>query len=158
MLPWIIPYRRIRGECEISLLKGRSTFSGGIFKALQRIARKTNVSLTVDQAFDVFVRQKDIRKNNNIENLSADLARRWVPQTASVTISGDGIKKSLWSIPNPYLFRPALPGHIIDNAASIHQEEVIVQLYKGDGAAVRGLRNQIPGQNRYIFQSFYKGK
>lgn len=154
------PITAIQGECEISLLKERSTEE--YVEALQRIAGESKrLSNLIRHLMFLSRQEEDIRKNNVEKIYLADLLQEMSSAVPRLRLQypEEGVKSAVVDA-NPYLFKIALQ-NIIDNACKYSQEEVIVRLYKeGErwGIAVGDSGIGIPKDEiEHIFQSFYRG-
>ena len=154
------PITAIQGECEISLLKERSTDE--YIEALRRIAGESKrLSNLIRHLLFLSRQEEDIRKNNVEEIRLADLLEEAGAANPRIRLQypEDAARYAVVSA-SPYLFKIALQ-NVIDNACKYSQGEVLIRLYKEDerwGIAVKDSGIGIPADEmELIFQSFYRG-
>ena len=154
------PITAIQGECEISLLKERSTDE--YIEALRRIAGESKrLSNLIRHLLFLSRQEEDIRKNNVEEIRLADLLEEAGAANSRIRLQypEDAARYAVVSA-SPYLFKIALQ-NVIDNACKYSQGEVLIRLYKEEerwGIAVKDSGIGIPADEmELIFQSFYRG-
>ena len=153
------PITAIQGECEISLLKERST--GEYVEALQRISSESKRLSNLIRHLLFLSRQDEELLKTNIEEISLqdmltdltadnDRIRLHTPESgAPATIQA-----------NSYLLKIALK-NIIDNACKYSEKEVDIILSRINRQVVIEIEDRgigIPQEEiEHIFQSFYRG-
>ena len=130
------PITAIQGECEISLLKERSTDE--YIEALRRIAGESKrLSNLIRHLLFLSRQEEDIRKNNVEEIRLADLLEEAGAANPRIRLQypEDAARYAVVSA-SPYLFKIALQ-NVIDNACKYSQGEVLIRLYKEDEMCIR---------------------
>lgn len=153
------PITAIQGECEISLLKERST--GEYMEALQRISSESKRLSNLIRHLLFLSRQDEELLKNNIEEISLQ------DMLADLTVGNDRIRLHTQEsgVPatvqaNSYLLKIALK-NIIDNACKYSEKEVDIILSRINQQVVIEIEDRgigIPQEEiEHIFQSFYRG-
>lgn len=153
------PITAIQGECEISLLKERST--GEYIEALQRITSES-------KRLSNLIRHLLFLSRQDEELLTSDMEK--IPLQEVLTDLTDGNDRIRLYIEEPgttatikansYLLRIALK-NIIDNACKYSEKEVVITLSHMNGHVVLDIEDKGIGipqeETEHIFQSFYRG-
>lgn len=153
------PITAIQGECEISLLKERST--GEYVEALQRISSESKRLSNLIRHLLFLSRQDEELLKNNMEETSLQ------DMLTDLTTGNDRIRLHMQEPgtqatvqANPYLLKIALK-NIIDNACKYSEEEVDITLSRINQQVVIEIEDRgigIPQEEiEHIFQSFYRG-
>lgn len=153
------PITAIQGECEISLLKERST--GEYVEALQRISSESKRLSNLIRHLLFLSRQDEELLKNNMEETSLQ------DMLTDLTTGNDRIRFHMQEPgtqatvqANPYLLKIALK-NIIDNACKYSEEEVDITLSRINQQVVIEIEDRgigIPQEEiEHIFQSFYRG-
>ena len=150
------PITAIQGECEISLLKERST--GEYMEALQRISSESKRLSNLIRHLLFLSRQDEELLKSNIEELSLpDMLKGLTGTNERIRLHDGEMNKAATVKANPYLLKIALK-NIIDNACKYSEKEVDITLRQEDRHLVLEVKDQgigIPPE--HIFQSFYRG-
>lgn len=153
------PITAIQGECEISLLKERST--GEYMEALQRISSESKrISNLIRHLLFLSRQDEELLKNNMEETSLQDML-------TDLTTGNDRIRFHMQEPgtqatvqANPYLLKIALK-NIIDNACKYSEKEVDITLSRTNQQTVVEIEDRgigIPQEEiEHIFQSFYRG-
>jgi len=153
------PITAIQGECEISLLKERST--GEYVEALQRISSESKRLSNLIRHLLFLSRQDEELLKTNIEEISLQ------DMLTDLTADNDRIRLHTRESgapaavqANPYLLKIALK-NIIDNACKYSEKEVDIILSRINRQVVIEIEDRgigIPQEEiEHIFQSFYRG-
>lgn len=153
------PITAIQGECEISLLKERST--GEYVEALQRISSESKRLSNLIRHLLFLSRQDEELLKNNMEETSLQ------DMLTDLTTGNDRIRFHMQEPgtqatvqANPYLLKIALK-NIIDNACKYSEKEVDITLSRTNQQTVVEIEDRgigIPQEEiEHIFQSFYRG-
>lgn len=153
------PITAIQGECEISLLKERST--GEYMEALQRISSESKRLSNLIRHLLFLSRQDEELLKNNMEETSLQ------DMLTDLTTGNDRIRFHMQEPgtqatvqANPYLLKIALK-NIIDNACKYSEKEVDITLSRTNQQTVVEIEDRgigIPQEEiEHIFQSFYRG-
>ncbi len=153
------PITAIQGECEISLLKERST--GEYVEALQRISSESKrLSNLIRHLLFLSRQDEELLKNNMeeipLQNMLTDLTTG----TARIRLHMQESGTQATVQANPYLLKIALK-NIIDNACKYSEKEVDITLSRINQQVVIEIEDRgigIPQEEiEHIFQSFYRG-
>ena len=153
------PITAIQGECEISLLKERST--GEYVEALQRISSESKRLSNLIRHLLFLSRQDEELLKNNMEEIPLQ------DMLTDLTTGNDRIRLHIQESgtqatvqANPYLLKIALK-NIIDNACKYSEKEVDITLSRTNQQTVVEIEDRgigIPQEEiEHIFQSFYRG-
>ncbi|WP_455970702.1 ATP-binding protein [Bacteroides congonensis] len=153
------PITAIQGECEISLLKERST--GEYVEALQRISSESKRLSNLIRHLLFLSRQDEELLKTNIEEISLQ------DMLTDLTVDNDRIRLHTRESgapaavqANSYLLKIALK-NIIDNACKYSEKEVDIILSRINRQVVIEIEDRgigIPQEEiEHIFQSFYRG-
>ena len=153
------PITAIQGECEISLLKERST--GEYVEALQRISSESKRLSNLIRHLLFLSRQDEELLKTNIEEISLQ------DMLTDLTADNDRIRLHTRESgapaavqANSYLLKIALK-NIIDNACKYSEKEVDIILSRINRQVVIEIEDRgigIPQEEiEHIFQSFYRG-
>lgn len=153
------PITAIQGECEISLLKERST--GEYMEALQRISSESKRLSNLIRHLLFLSRQDEELLKNNMEEIPLQ------DMLTDLTTGNDRIRLHIQESgtqatvqANPYLLKIALK-NIIDNACKYSEKEVDITLSRTNQQTVVEIEDRgigIPQEEiEHIFQSFYRG-
>ena len=153
------PITAIQGECEISLLKERST--GEYMEALQRISSESKRLSNLIRHLLFLSRQDEELLKSNIEELSLpDMLKDLTGTNERIRLHDGEMNKAATVKANPYLLKIALK-NIIDNACKYSEKEVDITLRQEDRHLVLEVKDQgigiPPEEIEHIFQSFYRG-
>ena len=153
------PITAIQGECEISLLKERST--GEYMEALQRISSESKRLSNLIRHLLFLSRQDEELLKSNIEELSLpDMLKGLTGTNERIRLHDGEMNKAATVKANPYLLKIALK-NIIDNACKYSEKEVDITLRQEDRHLVLEVKDQgigiPPEEIEHIFQSFYRG-
>ena len=153
------PITAIQGECEISLLKERST--GEYMEALQRISSESKRLSNLIRHLFFLSRQDEELLKSNIEELSLpDMLKGLTGTNERIRLHDGEMNKAATVKANPYLLKIALK-NIIDNACKYSDKEVNVTLYREQQQIILDIEDRgigIPQEEiEHIFQSFYRG-
>ena len=148
------PLTAIQGECEISLLKERT--SAEYQAALGRIASETKrIILLMKNLLFLSHGDKEILKNARETVLLADFLMQFVGNRVRFTT--DHFAFAIEA--NPHLLKIAI-GNILNNACKYSDKDVEISLFEKEGRRVVEIRDQgigIPQEEvELIFQSFYR--
>lgn len=153
------PITAIQGECEISLLKERST--GEYVEALQRISSESKrLSNLIRHLLFLSRQDEELLKNNMEETSLQDMLTDLTTGNARIRlhIQESGTQATVQA--NPYLLKIALK-NIIDNACKYSEKEVDITLSRINQQVVIEIEDRgigIPQEEiEHIFQSFYRG-
>lgn len=153
------PITAIQGECEISLLKERST--GEYVEALQRISSESKrLSNLIRHLLFLSRQDEELLKNNMEETSLQDMLTDLTTGNDRIRfhIQEPGTQATVQA--NPYLLKIALK-NIIDNACKYSEEEVDITLSRINQQVVIEIEDRgigIPQEEiEHIFQSFYRG-
>lgn len=153
------PITAIQGECEISLLKERST--GEYVEALQRISSESKrLSNLIRHLLFLSRQDEELLKNNMEEIPLQDMLTDLATGNARIRlhIQESGTQATVQA--NPYLLKIALK-NIIDNACKYSEKEVDITLSRINQQVVIEIEDRgigIPQEEiEHIFQSFYRG-
>jgi signal transduction histidine kinase len=153
------PITAIQGECEISLLKERST--GEYVEALQRISSESKrLSNLIRHLLFLSRQDEELLKNNMEEIPLQDMLTDLTTGNARIRlhIQESGTQAAVQA--NPYLLKIALK-NIIDNACKYSEKEVDITLSRINQQVVIEIEDRgigIPQEEiEHIFQSFYRG-
>ena len=153
------PITAIQGECEISLLKERST--GEYMEALQRISSESKrLSNLIRHLLFLSRQDEELLKNNMeeipLQDILTDLAEDCDRIRLHIRESGAQATAKA----NPYLLKIALK-NIIDNACKYSEKEVDITLSRTNQQTIVEIEDRgigIPQEEiEHIFQSFYRG-
>ena len=149
------PITAIQGECEISLLKERST--GEYMEALQRISSESKRLSNLIRHLLFLSRQDEELLKSNIEELSLPDMLKGLTGTNERIRLHDGEMNKAATV---NLLKIALK-NIIDNACKYSEKEVDITLRQEDRHLVLEVKDQgigiPPEEIEHIFQSFYRG-
>ena len=138
------PITAIQGECEISLLKERST--GEYIESLQRISSES-------KRLSSLIRHIE-------EIILADILKELTASDERIHLHLEETDPQMTVKANPYLLKIALK-NIIDNACKYSDKEVNVTLYREQQQVILDIEDRgigIPQEEiEHIFQSFYRG-
>ena len=153
------PITAIQGECEISLLKERST--GEYVKALQRISSESKrLSNLIRHLLFLSRQDEELLKNNMEEIPLQDMLTDLTTGTARIRLHMQESGTQATVQANPYLLKIALK-NIIDNACKYSEKEVDITLSRINQQVVIEIEDRgigIPQEEiEHIFQSFYRG-
>lgn len=153
------PITAIQGECEISLLKERST--GEYVEALQRISSESKrLSNLIRHLLFLFRQDEELLKNNMEEIPLQDMLTDLTTGTARIRLHMQESGTQATVQANPYLLKIALK-NIIDNACKYSEKEVDITLSRINQQVVIEIEDRgigIPQEEiEHIFQSFYRG-
>lgn len=153
------PITAIQGECEISLLKERST--GEYVEALQRISSESKrLSNLIRHLLFLSRQDEELLKNNMEETSLQDMLTDLTTGNDRIRfhIQEPGTQVTVQA--NPYLLKIALK-NIIDNACKYSEKEVDIILSRTNQQTVVEIEDRgigIPQEEiEHIFQSFYRG-
>lgn len=153
------PITAIQGECEISLLKERST--GEYVEALQRISSESKrLSNLIRHLLFLSRQDEELLKNNMEETSLQDMLTDLTTGNDRIRfhIQEPGTQAAVQA--NPYLLKIALK-NIIDNACKYSEKEVDITLSRINQQVVIEIEDRgigIPQEEiEHIFQSFYRG-
>lgn len=153
------PITAIQGECEISLLKERST--GEYVEALQRISSESKrLSNLIHHLLFLSRQDEELLKNNMEETSLQDMLTDLTTGNDRIRfhIQEPGTQATVQA--NPYLLKIALK-NIIDNACKYSEKEVDITLSRTNQQTVVEIEDRgigIPQEEiEHIFQSFYRG-
>lgn len=153
------PITAIQGECEISLLKERST--GEYVEALQRISSESKrLSNLIRHLLFLSRQDEELLKNNMEETSLQDMLTDLTTGNDRIRfhIQEPGTQATVQA--NPYLLKIALK-NIIDNACKYSEKEVDITLSRTNQQTVVEIEDRgigIPQEEiEHIFQSFYRG-
>ena len=153
------PITAIQGECEISLLKERST--GEYIEALQRISSESKRISNLIRHLLFLSRQDEELIKSNMEAMSLpDMLNDLIKMNERIRFHHQETGKAATVKANPYLLKIALK-NIIDNACKYSEKEVDITLSQKDQHLVLEIKDQgigiPPEEIEHIFQSFYRG-
>lgn len=158
------PITAIQGECEISLMKERST--GEYIESLQRISTESKRISNLIRHLLFLSRQDEELLKNNIEDvllaeILEDIIRDYVTEVSGrIYISIHPSNEDVTVKANPYLLKIALK-NIIDNACKYSNKEINISLRKENGKIILEVEDKgigIPqSEIEHIFHSFYRG-
>lgn len=153
------PITAIQGECEISLLKERST--GEYVEALQRISSESKrLSNLIRHLLFLSRQDEELLKNNMEEIPLQDMLTDLTTGTARIRLHMQESGTQATVQANPYLLKIALK-NIIDNACKYSEKEVDITLSRINQQVVIEIEDRgigIPQEEiEHIFQSFYRG-
>lgn len=153
------PITAIQGECEISLLKERST--GEYIEALQRISSESKRISNLIRHLLFLSRQDEELIKSNMEAMSLpDMLNDLIKMNERIRFHHQETGKASTVKANPYLLKIALK-NIIDNACKYSEKEVDITLSQKDQYLVLEIKDQgigiPPEEIEHIFQSFYRG-
>lgn len=153
------PITAIQGECEISLLKERSTQE--YVEALQRISEESKRISNLIRHLLFLSRQDDELFKNNIEETRlTDILEELAGTDERIHLFTAETDKDATVTANPYLIKIALK-NIIDNACKYSTKEVNITCQRNHGKLIIEITDQgigIPEEEiEQIFQSFYRG-
>ena len=153
------PITAIQGECEISLLKERST--GEYIEALQRISSESKRISNLIRHLLFLSRQDEELIKSNMEAMSLpDMLNDLIKMNERIRLHYQETGKAATVKANPYLLKIALK-NIIDNACKYSEKEVDITLSQKDQHLVLEIKDQgigiPPEEIEHIFQSFYRG-
>ena len=153
------PITAIQGECEISLLKERST--GEYIESLQRISSESKrLSSLIRHLLFLSRQEEELLKNNIEEIILADLLKELTASDERIHLHLEETDRQMTVKANPYLLKIALK-NIIDNACKYSDREVNVTLYREQQQIILDIEDRgigIPQEEiEHIFQSFYRG-
>ena len=141
------PITAIQGECEISLLKERSTgeyIESSLIRHLLFLSRQ----------------EEELLKNNIEEIILADILKELTASDERIHLHLEETDPQMTVKANPYLLKIALK-NIIDNACKYSDKEVNVTLYREQQQIILDIEDRgigIPQEEiEHIFQSFYRG-
>lgn len=153
------PITAIQGECEISLLKERST--GEYMEALQRISSESKRLSNLIRHLLFLSRQDEELLKTNIEEISLqDMLTDLTAENDRTRLhtQESGVPATVQA--NSYLLKIALK-NIIDNACKYSEKEVDIILSRINQQVVIEIEDRgigIPQEEiEHIFQSFYRG-
>ena len=153
------PITAIQGECEISLLKERST--GEYMEALQRISSESKrISNLIRHLLFLSRQDEELLKNNMEETSLQDMLTDLTTGNDRIQfhMQESGTQATVQA--NPYLLKIALK-NIIDNACKYSEKEVDITLSRTNQQTVVEIKDRgigIPQEEiEHIFQSFYRG-
>lgn len=153
------PITAIQGECEISLLKERST--GEYMEALQRISSESKrISNLIRHLLFLSRQDEELLKNNMEETSLQDMLTDLTTGNDRIQfhMQESGAQATVQA--NPYLLKIALK-NIIDNACKYSEKEVDITLSRTNQQTVVEIKDRgigIPQEEiEHIFQSFYRG-
>ena len=122
------PITAIQGECEISLLKERST--GEYIESLQRISSESKrLSSLIRHLLFLSRQEEELLKNNIEEIILADILKELTASDERIHLHLEETDPQMTVKANPYLLKIALK-NIIDNACKYSDKEVNVTLYR----------------------------
>lgn len=152
------PLTAIQGECEISLLKERS--STEYIDSLQRISTESRrITQLIKHLLFLSRQDEDILQNTREEIDLVVLLRDLCLQYSQVIFNTDAAEGSVFITANFYLLRIALQ-NITDNARKYSKEQVDVSLDIREGIPVIEVKDHgigIPEEEiHHIFHSFYR--
>lgn len=153
------PITAIQGECEISLLKERST--GEYVEALQRISSESKRLSNLIRHLLFLSRQDEELLKTNIEEISLqDMLTDLTADNDRIRLHTRGSGAPAAVQANSYLLKIALK-NIIDNACKYSEKEVDIILSRINQQVVIEIEDRgigIPQEEiEHIFQSFYRG-
>ena len=153
------PITAIQGECEISLLKERST--GEYIESLQRISSESKrLSSLIRHLLFLSRQEEELLKNNVEEIILSDILKGLTGSNERIRLHLEATEQQAVVKANPYLLKIALK-NIIDNACKYSDKEVNVALYREQQQVILEVEDQgigIPQEEiEHIFQSFYRG-
>ena len=153
------PITAIQGECEISLLKERST--GEYIESLQRISSESKrLSSLIRHLLFLSRQEEELLKNNIEEIILADILKELTASDERIHLHLEETDRQMTVKANPYLLKIALK-NIIDNACKYSDKEVNVTLYREQQQVILDIEDRgigIPQEEiEHIFQSFYRG-
>ena len=153
------PITAIQGECEISLLKERST--GEYIESLQRISSESKrLSSLIRHLLFLSWQEEELLKNNVEEIILSDILKELTGSNERIRLHLEATEQQAVVKANPYLLKIALK-NIIDNAYKYSDKEVNVALYREQQQVILEVEDQgigIPQEEiEHIFQSFYRG-
>ena len=153
------PITAIQGECEISLLKERST--GEYIESLQRISSESKrLSNLIRHLLFLSRQEEELLKNNIEEIILADILKELTASDERIHLHLEETDRQMTVKANPYLLKIALK-NIIDNACKYSDKEVNVTLYWEQQQVILDIEDRgigIPQEEiEHIFQSFYRG-
>ena len=153
------PLTAIQGECEISLLKERST--GEYIESLQRISSESKrLSSLIRHLLFLSRQEEELLKNNVEEIILSDILKGLTGSNERIRLHLEATEQQAVVKANPYLLKIALK-NIIDNACKYSDKEVNVALYREQQQVILEVEDQgigIPQEEiEHIFQSFYRG-
>ena len=153
------PITAIQGECEISLLKERST--GEYIESLQRISSESKrLSSLIRHLLFLSRQEEELLKNNIEEIILADILKELTASDERIHLHLEETDPQMTVKANPYLLKIALK-NIIDNACKYSDKEVNVTLYREQQQVILDIEDRgigIPQEEiEHIFQSFYRG-
>ena len=153
------PITAIQGECEISLLKERST--GEYIESLQRISSESKrLSSLIRHLLFLSRQEEELLKNNIEEIILADILKELTASDERIHLHLEETDRQMTVKANPYLLKIALK-NIIDNACKYSEKEVNVTLYREQQQIILDIEDRgigIPQEEiEHIFQSFYRG-
>ncbi len=153
------PITAIQGECEISLLKERST--GEYVEALQRISSESKrISNLIRHLLFLSRQDEELLKNNMEETSLQDMLTDLTTGNDRIQfhMQESGTQATVQA--NSYLLKIALK-NIIDNACKYSEKEVDITLSRTNQQTVVEIKDRgigIPQEEiEHIFQSFYRG-
>ena len=152
------PITAIQGECEISLLKERSTEE--YIEALERISSESKrISNLIRHLLFLSRQDVELLKENIEEVLLFDILLDLSNSNERIRLNVKETDKEITVKANPYLLKIALK-NIIDNACKYSEKEVDLSLFQVEQKIIIEIKDQGIGipQNEleHIFQSFYR--
>lgn len=152
------PLTAIQGECEITLLKERS--SEEYIESLKRISTESKRIIQLIKYLLFLSRQdKDILQSTEEQIDLVAFLRDLSRQYPKVTFNSNGIEGNLSIVANSYLMRIALQ-NIVDNARKYSNDQVNISLSLRNNVPVIEIKDQgigIPKEEiQHIFHSFYR--
>lgn len=134
------PITAIQGECEISLLKERST--GEYIEALQRISSESKRISNLIRHLLFLSRQDEELLKSNMEAVSLpDMLDDLIKTNERIRFHHEETGKAATVKANPYLLKIALK-NIIDNACKYSEKEVDITLSRKDQHLVLEIKDQ----------------
>ena len=153
------PLTAIQGECEIALLKERSTSE--YMDSLERISVESKrISLLIKSLLFLSRQDKDILANTVEDVCLPRMLREQYAGRPRIRLSSTLREENDFIVrANPYLLGIALQ-NVVDNACKYSDKDVEISLFEKEGRKVVEIRDQgigIPQEEvELIFQSFYR--
>lgn len=153
------PLTAIQGECEIALLKERSTSE--YMDSLERISVESKrISLLIKSLLFLSRQDKDILANTVEDVCLPRMLREQYAGRPRIRLSSTLREENDFIVrANPYLLGIALQ-NVVDNACKYSDKDVEISLFEKEGWKVVEIRDQgigIPQEEvELIFQSFYR--
>lgn len=153
------PLTAIQGECEIALLKERSTSE--YMDSLERISVESKrISLLIKSLLFLSRQDKDILANTVEDVCLPRMLREQYAGRPRIRLSSTLREENDFIVrANPYLLGIALQ-NVVDNACKYSDKDVEISLFEKEGRRVVEIRDQgigIPQEEvELIFQSFYR--